>query len=437
MSCHAARRPRRAPRPCRTAPRGERWCRSRRPRGARRPRARAPERPPGARASRGPRRSRRPAVLLAAHRLDAGAQRLRLLLQLVQAAAIVAGQALGGGALDGDGGELLADGVGAALDLLDALQRGGQLGAGGLALTLAFALQARDRLGELDAGGLRGLLVLGADLLELVGDVDATGEARLEAAGGLGDRLGRARLGGGDGLGQARVGERLGGGAVALELVEPGGQARRSGLGGGERLAALGLDGLAVQTGALEPLQASELLDAVELGRHARQRALQVAAQRLGGAIGVGGAALGLAARLLELLRQPAGDALELVDALDRAQQARDDRGGVVEVAEVALDARVEVGQALLGLGVGRGALGLAAGELGLDPRRGLQRAEDDQRAGRAPALPGLDASARAPSAARGRRPGAAGACAAASGSSAARRRGPRGRARSRSPRRA
>ena len=32
-----------------------------------------------------------------------------------------------------------------------------------------------------------------------------------------------------------------------------------------------------------------------------------------------------------------------------------------------------------------------AAGELGLDPRRGLQRAEDDERAGGAPALPGLD----------------------------------------------
>ena len=359
------------------------------------------------------------------------------LLEVVEAAAIVAGQALGGGALDGEGGELLADGVGAALDLLDALQRRGQFGARGLALALAFALEAGDRLGELDAGGLRGLLVLGADLLELVGDVDAAGEAGLEATGGLGDRLGRARLGGGDGLGQARVGQRLGGRAVALELVEPGGQARRSGLGGGERLAALGLGGLAVEAGALEALQAGELLDAVELGRDAGQRALEVGAKRVGGAIGVGGAALGLAAGLLELLGQPAGDALELVDALDRAQQARDDRGGVVEVAEVALDARVEVGQPLLGLGVGELALGLAAGELGLDPRRGLQRAEDDQRAGRAPALPGLDGRLDAPSAARARRPGAAGACAAASGSSAARRRGPRGRARSRSPRRA
>ena len=38
----------------------------------------------------------------------------------------------------------------------------------------------------------------------------------------------------------------------------------------------------------------------------------------------------------------------------------------------------------------GSGALGLAAGQLLLDPRRRLQRAEDDERAGGAPALPRL-----------------------------------------------
>ena len=331
------------------------------------------------------------ALLVLAHRLDAGAQPVGLLLEVVETAAVVAGQALGGGALDGDGGELLADGVGAALDLLDALERAGELAAGGFTLALAVALQPRDRLAELDASGLRGLLVLGADLLELIGDVDATGEAGFEAAGGLGDRLGRTRLGGRDGLGQARVGQRLGGRAVALELVETGGQAGGGGLGGGQRLAARSLDLVALEAGALEPLEAGELLDAVELTRDSRQRTLEIGAQRLGGTIGLGGAALGLAAGLLELRGQAARDALELVDALDRAQQPGDDRGGVVELVEAALDARVEVGQPLLGLRVGGFAGGLAAGQLGLDPRGRGERLEDDERAGGAPALPGLD----------------------------------------------
>ena len=291
-------------------------------------------------------------------RLDAGAQRLGLALELVEPVAVVAGD---GGALDGDVGELLADGVGAARDLLDALEGGGELSASGLALAVTVALEALDRRGERCAGGLRGLLVLGADLLELGGDVDRpeagleAGTGGVEAAAGLGDRLDGAGLGGGDGLGQARVGL----GAVALELLDASGQAGRGGLGGGE----LGL-----------------LLVAVEL---ARQDALDVGAQRLG-------ALVVLLARLLELRRQPAGDALELVDALQRAQQARDDRGGVVEVGDAALDARIEVREPLLGLRVGGGALGLAARQLGLDPRGRGQRAEDDERAGRAPALPRL-----------------------------------------------
>ena len=50
----------------------------------------------------------------------------------------------------------------------------------------------------------------------------------------------------------------------------------------------------------------------------------------------------------------------------------------------------IEVGEALLDVGVLLGAGGLARGELLLDPRRRLGRAEDDERAGRAPALPGL-----------------------------------------------
>jgi hypothetical protein len=98
---------------------------------------------------------RRHGILARVHRLDTRTEGIRLLLELVQAAAIVAGQTLGGGTLDGGGGELLADGVGAALDLVDALERRGQFGLRGLTLALAIAFQARDRLGELDAGGLR------------------------------------------------------------------------------------------------------------------------------------------------------------------------------------------------------------------------------------------------------------------------------------------
>ena len=281
--------------------------------------------------------------VLLAHRLDAGAQPVGLALQLVQAAAVVAGQALGGGALDGQAGELLADGVGAALDLLDALQRGGELGAGGLTLALAVALEALERGGELLLGGLRLLLVLRAQRLELGRDVGA-GEASFEAAGGFGDRLDRTRFGGGDSLGQAAVGQRLGGRAVALQLIEAGGQARVGGLGARER-GAVGL-------GALQALQAGELLVAVELGRDVLQRPLDVGAQGLGLTLCLGGALLGVAAGLVELGGQAAGDALELVDALDGAEQARDDRRGVVEVAEVALDARVGVREALFGLGV-------------------------------------------------------------------------------------
>ena len=100
---------------------------------------------------------------------------------------------------------------------------------------------------------------------------------------------------------------------------------------------------------------------------------------------------LGVAARLLDLGGQAGGHPLEVVDALQRRQQAGDDRGGVVEVADGrALDARIRVGDALLDLGVGLGAGGLARGELLLDPGRRLGRAEDDERAGGAPALPRL-----------------------------------------------
>ena len=347
---------------------------------------------------------------LAAQRVHAGARGLGLAGQLVEAAAVLPRL----GVLDGDGGELLAQGVGLALDRFDALQRGGELGAGGLGLAGALALQALDRGGQLGPGGLRSLLVLGADLLELGdqlagGDVAGghaaalgLGQAGLDdraglvgTAAGLGDRLVGGALRPGDRGGQAGVGGGGGLRALALQAVEPGGELVAGGLGGVERAAAVVRGLLGVQPRALEALEAGEKLAVLCLvhagGGRRGEHAVHLGAQRLGLALGGLGAALGAQARLLELAGEAEGDALELVDALHRRQQPRDDGGGVVEIGDrVALDAGIDGGQALLDLGVGLGPCGLAARELGLHPRRGLQGTEDDQRAGRAPALPGL-----------------------------------------------
>ena len=167
------------------------------------------------------------------------------------------------------------------------------------------------------------------------------------------------------------------------------------GLGGVERARTVVRGLLGVHLGALEALQAGEQLALLALvdaaGGRGREHAVHLGAERLGLALGGVGAALGALAGLLELAGQAERDALELVDALHRRQQARHHGGGVVEVGDrVALDAGVEVGEALLDLGVGRGARGLAAGQLGLDPRGGAERAEHDERAGGTPALPGL-----------------------------------------------
>ena len=348
---------------------------------------------------------------LGAQRLHAGAGRLGVARQLVQAAAILAGL----GALDGDGGELLAQGVGLALDVLDALQRGGQLGACALGLTGAVALEPLERLGELGAGGLRGLFVLGADLLELddqvgLADVAGAGAAALDlgqprldvgarlvgAAAGFDDRLLGAALGLGDRGRQAGVGGGGGLRALALEAVEAGGELGARGLGDVERAAAVVRGLLGVHPGALEALQAGEqlavlgLVDAGRARRAAGQRALDLGAQGLGLALGGVGAALGGLARLLELAGEAERDALELVDPLHRRQQARHHGGGVVEVGDRALEPGVEIGQALLDVGVGLGARGVAGGQRLLDPRGRRERAEDDERAGGAPALPRL-----------------------------------------------
>ena len=108
------------------------------------------------------------------------------------------------------------------------------------------------------------------------------------------------------------------------------------------------------------------------------------------GLLGAVAAGLRLAAGLLERGGEVGGGLLEVLDALQRGEQARDDGGGVVEVGDrVALDAGIGI-EALLALDVGGGAARLAGGELLLDPRRGLERAERDERAGRAPAVPRL-----------------------------------------------
>src|SRR5205085_913073 len=71
-----------------------------------------------------------------AQRAEIGAERRTQLSELV-----------GGGGV----GEPLAQRLGAALDLLDALERGGDLGAGLGALTVALALESLDERGELGA----------------------------------------------------------------------------------------------------------------------------------------------------------------------------------------------------------------------------------------------------------------------------------------------
>ena len=108
------------------------------------------------------------------------------------------------------------------------------------------------------------------------------------------------------------------------------------------------------------------------------------------GLLGAVAAGLRLAAGLLERDGKVGGGLLEVLDALQRGQQAGDDGGGVVEVGDrVALDAGIGI-EALLALDVLGRARGLAGGERLLDPRRRLRRAERDERAGRAPAVPRL-----------------------------------------------
>ena len=346
--------------------------------------------------------------------VEPGARRLGVALQLLQAAAIVAGERLAFDALDRDLPHALAQPLGVALDGVDALERGGQVGARGLELAVVLALDALEGGAQLLAGGV-GLLALaleplqrgaelllgglgvagalGAERLELgleaaadgVGSLGARRLQRLEAAIQLGARLGGLlQRGGVAGLGAGAGLEPL-----LLEPLEPLDQ---RGAGHAAVLAALG-------GGLLELLEPGDELGAVGVRRGGGRVAggdgqpLQLGAGAAGlllGGLGAGGAGLRLAAGLLDLGGQLAGDALQLVDPLERGQQPGHDRGGVVEIVDRPLDAGIGVGDGLLALGVLARALLLAAGELVLDPRRGRERAEGDERAGGPPALPGL-----------------------------------------------
>ena len=350
---------------------------------------------------------------------------LALALELLQAAAVVAGEGLALVAVDRDLADALAQPLGVALDGVDALQGGGQLGAGGLQLAVVLALDALEGGAQLGAGGL-GLLALAVDPLQGglqlglagLGITGALGAQRLElglhaAAGGLGG-LAADRLE----IGEAALEVGAGAHGAGVGLLEGGGQLRLGGRGGlgllllealqalldrGARGSAVVLaGGVAVLAGALQALQPCEQLDPLRLGggiggggaTRGGVQALQLGLGELGlalGGLGLDAARLGLALGLLDLAGKPAGDALELVDALQRRQEPGDDRGSVVEVVDrSALDAGVRVGDGLLALGVLAGALLLAADELVRDPRGRLERAEGDHGAGGAPAVPGL-----------------------------------------------
>lgn len=72
------------------------------------------------------------------------------------------------------------------------------------------------------------------------------------------------------------------------------------------------------------------------------------------GGFGAGADGVGLVAGGFELDGQRRSGALELLDALERVEQARHHRGGVFELVDrLALDAGIGLGQALFELGVG------------------------------------------------------------------------------------
>ena len=276
-------------------------------------------------------------------------------------------------------GEVAAVGLGA---LVDGGQGGGEALLGGLHRLGAGALGGLDLLGELEPDGF-GFL---------------GGGAALVAGGGL---VGQALLDPGDPLQQ--LGLLVG---VGEPLLEPGDALQELGLLGRER-AADTLEALEarLQLGLLAGVDGRGLLEARDAGQQ-----LGLGGAVLGGAdlvadllellarlvdlalggLGAVAADLGLAAGLLERGREVGGGLLEVLDALERGEQAGDDGGGIVEVGDrVAGDPGIGIHH-LLGLLVGGRAARLAGGQLVVDPRGRLERAEGDERAGRAPAVPRL-----------------------------------------------
>ena len=84
---------------------------------------------------------------------------LALALQLLEPAAVVAGQRLALVTVDGRLAHALAQPLGVALERVDPLERRGQLGARALQLAVVLALDAGERLAQLGAGGV-GLLAI-------------------------------------------------------------------------------------------------------------------------------------------------------------------------------------------------------------------------------------------------------------------------------------
>jgi hypothetical protein len=178
-----------------------------------------------------------------AQRVEARLRLRGLALQRLEATAVLAGEALGLGLLNLDLGDVLAQALGLAANLLDALQGGGQLLAGGVLVALALALDALQQL--LDLGGRGGglLLALRAQALDLGAQLLAHGLEPLDPAGELAALGLGAVLDLGEGGGEARLGGLHGRGASALGLLDALDQLGAGGLGlrgGGDALGAGG-----------------------------------------------------------------------------------------------------------------------------------------------------------------------------------------------------